>query len=128
MVEGGNRSIEQRFELDNQDNPYQSELGAGEWIVYVAPDTHLPFRLDQIILKKRVRALARRKRWVLRYDIDYPEAGPANIYALGVPKTARNDRPPLGTFAGRGKAASGQCSSRPVAIRQLLRTGRRGAG
>ncbi|MGO8751216.1 MAG: hypothetical protein ACLQNE_35160 [Thermoguttaceae bacterium] len=89
VVEGGNRWIEQRFELDDQDNPYQSELGAGEWIVYVAPDTHLPFRLDQIILKKEGKGLGPSKRWVVRYDIDYPEAGPANIYALGVPKTAR---------------------------------------
>jgi hypothetical protein len=90
VQEDGKRWIEHRFTLHDENNPYESESAACESIVYVDPDTRLPFRWDQILQFKEVdKAIDPSKTRVFRYEIDYPGTGPANIYALGAPKTAK---------------------------------------
>ena len=84
VVTGGNkRWIEHRFQRQPVDGTAAVE---SETVVYVDPDTQLPFRFDQI---SRTKGSEPPKVDVLRSDVDYPDAGPADIYTLGVPKTAK---------------------------------------
>ncbi len=90
VKEDGKRWIEHRFKMHEEDNQYESELPANEWVVYVDSDTQLPFRWDQIFHFKEVdKDVNPSKEGLFRYEIDYPETGPAEIYSLGVPKNAK---------------------------------------
>jgi hypothetical protein len=77
-TEEGRRCIEYRFRWRDRDLDAQSST---EFVAYVDPDTRLPFRLDLIGASNRNRTPFER--------YDYPETGPEDIYALGVPKTAQ---------------------------------------
>jgi hypothetical protein len=79
--EEGRRCIEHRFRLQDED----AEPADTQWVVYVDPDTQLAFRWDQVSHDPSNPSIVRTRRW----DIDYPATGPADIYALGVPKTAK---------------------------------------
>jgi hypothetical protein len=88
----GKRSIVHRFKEVDDDKSKSDETGNAnfEWIVYVDPDTRLPFRYEQVTILKgfdssnnTVRSTSQ------RWEIDYPETGPDSIYALGVPKNAK---------------------------------------
>jgi hypothetical protein len=81
--EEGRHWIEHHFRLQFEKESMQ------EWVVYVNPDTHLPFRWEQSFERTDVDHIDPSKTAVFRFDIDYPEMGPANIYALGVPKNAK---------------------------------------
>jgi hypothetical protein len=81
VKEEGRRCIEHRFKLQSEDD----EADNTEWVVYVDPDTQLPFRWDQISKSPMDATRVSTQ----RQDIDYPATGPADIYALGVPKTAK---------------------------------------
>ncbi|MCX7427526.1 MAG: hypothetical protein NTW96_18095 [Planctomycetia bacterium] len=90
MNENGKRWIEHRFKLHDEGNQYESDSAPNEWVVYVDPDTLLPCRWDQILhFKEADKAVDPSKRALSRCEIDYPETGPTNIYALGAPKTAK---------------------------------------
>jgi hypothetical protein len=87
--ENGRRWIEHRYRVHDEDYPCESESPPSEWIVYLDPDTQLPFRLDIILHHKEVdKEVDPSKKQLFRCEIDYPETGPANIYALGAPNTA----------------------------------------
>ncbi|MGO9113458.1 MAG: hypothetical protein ACLP9L_29860, partial [Thermoguttaceae bacterium] len=84
--EEGRHWIEHHFRL------HDDKLGSmQEWVVYVNPDTHLPFRWEQSFQRTAVDKVDSPKTAVICFEIDYPEMGPANIYALGVPKDAKVD-------------------------------------
>ncbi|MGA2797658.1 MAG: hypothetical protein ABSE63_08780 [Thermoguttaceae bacterium] len=88
----GKRWIEHHFKpvYEDKSRSDATENADHELVVYVDPDTHLPFRWEQVIILKgfdpsnnTVRSTS------LRWEIDYPETGPDSIYALGVPKNAK---------------------------------------
>ena len=88
----GKRSIVHHFKQVNEVKSGSEATGNAEfeWVVYVDPDTGLPFRYEQVTILKgfdssnnSVRSDSR------RWEIDYPETGPDSIYALGVPKNAK---------------------------------------
>lgn len=83
VVEGKKHWIEYRLiQRGKNDNPiYQHE-----WIISVDPDTQLPFRWEQV-----ARLVSDPSKFDVgaRHEIDYPAAGPEDIYALGVPKSAK---------------------------------------
>ncbi len=123
----GKRWIEHHFKMHDEDNQYESEMPSSECIVYVDPDTQLPFRWDRIHHLKEVdKDVNPSKDDCIRYDIDYPETGPADIYALGVPKTAKVLDRLLDKTPADVEVSFRRCASRPVAVRQVLCTGCRG--
>ena len=83
VVEGGKRWIEHRLIPQGKN---ENAMFRSEWIISVDPDTQLPFRWEQatslVSDPSKVHVGARR-------EIDYPPTGPEDIYALGVPKTAK---------------------------------------
>ena len=86
----GKRCIEHRFKYHHEDNQHERNLASCELIIYVDFDTQLPFRWEQILQFKKVdKETEPRKAIEMVCEIDYPETGPADIYALGVPKTAK---------------------------------------
>ncbi len=86
VFEGGRRCIEHRFRLQGPQKQQVIERRT-EWVVYVDPATQLPFRWEQVY-RTLGEGLDPTKASVRRFDVDYPETGPADIYALGAPKTA----------------------------------------
>ncbi|MGD0516737.1 MAG: hypothetical protein ABSA26_04310 [Thermoguttaceae bacterium] len=86
----GKRCIEHRFKYHSENNQHKSIVASDELIIYVDFDTQLPFRWEQILQFKKVDNETEPRKAIERgCDIDYPETGPADIYALGVPKTAK---------------------------------------
>jgi hypothetical protein len=73
----GKRWIEHRFTMLRDGKPSKQE-----WVVYVDSDTQLPFRWETI---DRYEGQIGGQRW----DVDYPDTGPASIYAMGAPRTAK---------------------------------------
>jgi len=82
VTEQGRRCTEHRFRAQKEDEDGGSQR---DWLVYVDPDTQLPFRWDEVSSNPLAALFGTRRRW----DVDYPATGPADIYALGVPKTAK---------------------------------------
>jgi hypothetical protein len=78
ITEGGKLYIEYRFRWRDIENDAQSET---QFMAFVDPDTRLPFRLDMIDPSN--------EKVEVREQYDYPDSGPADIYALGAPETAK---------------------------------------
>jgi hypothetical protein len=77
--ESGKQWIKHVFEIVDEDS-------FGEIDIFVNPDTQLPFRLEAVSPP----AQNRKQRLVVqRWEFNYPSTGPTDIYALGVPKSAK---------------------------------------
>jgi len=101
------------MEIVNQKNRHLREAGRS-WIEYQLDlradwgDQRLTFRVDpqSRLLESMTRVTTPRgdapqvKPYEEKFTFDYPEQGPADIYALGVPRTATlDDRVPIGELA-----------------------------
>jgi hypothetical protein len=78
VTEGGKPAIEYRFRWRQTATDTRSVT---QFLVMVDPETRLPFRLDLIDQGKEPRPFER---------MDYPAHGPADLFAMGVPKTAES--------------------------------------
>jgi hypothetical protein len=88
VTEGAKRWIEHRFIVRDRSivRGKDEELYKQEWILLVDPDTQLPFRWEQAT---RLASDPAKGHVTIRNEIDYPATGPEDMYALGVPKTAK---------------------------------------
>jgi hypothetical protein len=84
VTEDGKQWIEHRLRYALPDD--EKEKIEREMVLCVNRDTRLPFRVDEIT---RYRISSPPKVDVFQWNIDYPDAGPADMYALGVPRTAK---------------------------------------
>ncbi len=91
----GRRWIDYELSIRRQLEGPSGTILTGEMVIRVDPETRLPHSMRVTTLRPDVQV---RSESVIQFD--YPEEGPADIYALGVPRSAKvDDRVPVGDVA-----------------------------
>ncbi|MCX7424756.1 MAG: hypothetical protein NTW96_03885 [Planctomycetia bacterium] len=95
IEQDGRKWIEYELAIRQQLGGPPESVRTGELVVRVDPETRLPHSMRVTTCREDVQA---RNEVVIQFD--YPDEGPADIYALGAPRSAKlDDRVPVGDLA-----------------------------